>query len=267
MGAASLAVIGVLLAVSGRVSVAGVALGLAVACKQWAVLAILPAMAAAPRGWLRIGVWAVVVGTAATLPMLLGKPDFATAQVGAAHAGSIFRSQTWLWPLGIVEDDGVFGPRSAPGWLAPLSRPIIVGMALPLTALWWRLGDRARRHDALLLLALLFLLRCTLDPWNVDYYFLPCALSLATWELCDGRRLPVVGLCAALLPFVAFRSLPWSYGDSLFVLNAAMTIPLAGWLLWRISGRRVSAAEEHEGEPERVPAARGQVAAAGALRP
>jgi hypothetical protein len=267
VGAASLAVAGVLLAVSGRATSAGLVLGLAAACKQWAILAILPAMAACPRAWLRIPVTAAAVGAAATLPVLLGKPDFAAAQASAASAGAIFRSQTWLWPLGVTDHDGLFGPTSAPAWLAQLSRPLIVGLSLPLTALWWRLGDRTRAHDALLVLALLFLLRCTLDPWNVDYYFLPCALSLAAWEITDGRRLPIAGLCAALLPFVAFRALPIAYGDELFVLNAAMTVPLAGWMLWRISGRRASAAVEHEREAERVPAPRGQVAAAGALRP
>jgi hypothetical protein len=267
IGAASLAVGGVLLAVSGRATPAGLVLGLAVACKQWAVLAILPAMAATPRGWLRIPVVAVVVGVAATLPVLLGKPDFAATQAGAAGTGAIFRSQTWLWPLGIADHDGLFGPRSAPAWLSQLSRPLIVALALPATALWWRLGDRSRSHDALLVLALLFLLRCTLDPWNVDYYFLPCALSLAAWEVADGRRLPVVGLCATLLPFVAFRALGAGYGDGLFALNAALTAPLAGWMLWRISGRRASAPVEHEREAERVPAPGGQVAAAGALRP
>ena len=46
-------------------------------------------------------------------------------------------------------------------------------MALPLSLLAWR-----RRSDPLLLLALLFVLRCVLDPWNTAYYALPAIIAL-----------------------------------------------------------------------------------------
>ena len=73
------------------------------------------------------------------------------------------------------------GYRTAPAWVGIVSHPLIVAVSLPLTALAWR---RARRgqSDALLLLALLLLLRCVLDTWDTVYYPIPFVLALLAWE-------------------------------------------------------------------------------------
>ena len=39
----------------------------------------------------------------------------------------------------------------------------------------------------MLLLALVLLLRCALDPWNNLYYRLPFLLALMAYEVCSGR--------------------------------------------------------------------------------
>ena len=67
-----------------------------------------------------------------------------------------------------------------------------------------RLGER----DALLLLALLLLLRCMLDTWDTGYYMLPFLLALFSWEICgESRRPPVLALVAAVLPWIALHKL------------------------------------------------------------
>ena len=67
-----------------------------------------------------------------------------------------------------------------PPWLAPLTRPLIVGLGIVLAVAWWLRGGASRnRDDALLVLALALLLRCMLDPWDLVYYRLPLVVALA----------------------------------------------------------------------------------------
>jgi hypothetical protein len=47
------------------------------------------------------------------------------------------------------------------------------------------------RENALALLALLLLLRCMLDPWDVVYYPLPFAIALLSWETLVRGRAPL----------------------------------------------------------------------------
>src|ERR1019366_1489737 len=70
----------VLLASRGRPLLAGLLLGLAIATKQWALLAILPVLIVCERDRLRL--LAVAVGVAALLlvPMLIGDPSLFLAQ-------------------------------------------------------------------------------------------------------------------------------------------------------------------------------------------
>ena len=117
------------------------------------------------------------------LPLLLAAAPSASPG-GAVHTNEIFQPWQVWWFLGgtgevIRGADGVVkeGYRAAPGWLSPISHPLIVAVALPLSLLAWR-----RRSDPLLLLALLFVLRCVLDPWNTAYYVLPAIIALVTWE-------------------------------------------------------------------------------------
>ena len=114
--------------------------------------------------------------------------------------------------------------------MSAISHPLIVGLALPLAWLHKRCGTR--REDALALLALLFLARCALDPWNIHYYHLPLVLTVLAWEVERRRALPVLSLATVALVWLSFF-LPGShYGDGLFLLYMAWVIPLAGLLLW-----------------------------------
>ena len=104
------------------------------------------------------------------------------------------------------------GYRLAPEWLSPLTHPLIAMLVVPLSALWARTRGWAPRIDGeqvLLLLALLLLLRCVLDPWNTSYYELPFLLSLVAWEaLCRPERPPVLALAASLIVWVTFQEAP-----------------------------------------------------------
>ena len=75
---------------------------------------------------------------------------------------------------------------------------------------WWlRSGPDRNRDDVLGVLALVFLLRCMLDPWDLVYYHLPLVVSLAAWEARRGRSLPVLAVVAsagAWLTFVVYAA-------------------------------------------------------------
>lgn len=234
--AACAAIIGVLNARSGRITVAGVLIGLGIVLKQWPILALLPAMAVAPRRPWQVAAVAAPLAAAMLLgPTLLRD----TAEVGGGlqtSAGDIWRSHQIFWPLGIDNPDpGALRPKLPPEWFVSLPRLIIVGMSLPLTALWWRHRRRGGgdRDDVLLLLALLFLGRCLFEPWNNDYYHLPFLLTLAAWEVVRGRGAPVLALIATAMTWFSFYI--WtkieSYGDATYIMYMAWTLPLAFFLL------------------------------------
>ena len=90
-----------------------------------------------------------------------------------------------------------------PSWLGQVTHPLIVGLAVPLSILvYWR---NRTREAALPLIAILFLLRCALDPMDNAYYHVPLLLALLALEvLCTKRQLPVVTLLTAGLLWLTF---------------------------------------------------------------
>jgi hypothetical protein len=235
--AAALCVGAVLAALRERELLAGVLLGLAIATKQWALLAVLPALLAAPRRRLPMLAVAGAIAAALTVPLMVANMDrFGTVAEGAAGQTTGGASTTpWniWWPLADLTELPRFGERwMAPAWVATVSHPLIVIAAVPLSALLWLRRDR-RRDDALLLLALLFLLRCLLDNWSNDYYHAPFFLSLLAWETVRRPGIPRLSLAVAILLGISF----WPeqtriFADSadsaglLFGLYMAWTLPL-----------------------------------------
>src|SRR3954471_10955727 len=153
---------------------AGALLGLAIANKPWAVLAAIPVAVIAPeRRALLLG---VAGATAAVIlgPLLLaGGEEVRKAGSAAPNSNQIFQPWQVWWFLGehghVVR--GAFGVkpdyRAAPGWIGHVGRPIVVLVPVALSLfLATRLKERPW-HDGLLLLVLVLLLRCVLDPWNV----------------------------------------------------------------------------------------------------
>src|SRR5205807_3131912 len=94
------------------------------------------------------------------------------------------------------------GYRTPPGWVNQVAHPLIVATMLPLTLLCVRVRRRAgprAPQDALLLLALLLLVRCVLDPWDISYYSLPFLIAFLVWEALTHGRPPVFALLASVL--------------------------------------------------------------------
>jgi hypothetical protein len=233
----------VLAALRARVLPAAVLLGLALATKQWAVIAVLPVLAAAPVR--RVRLFAVAAGLALllTVPLMLGNPgSFSGATEQAAWAGERVHPFNAVWPLAPPEDrvisigdgDSLITVKVLPSWLAGLMHPLIVLLAAPLTALWWT-SRRRFPDDVLALLALLFLLRCLLDPVNNAYYHVPFLLSLVAWEGLTRRGAPVVSLlCGAAIYYAIYKA---GWVEDIAARNALYllaTLPAGVWLAARL---------------------------------
>src|SRR4051794_13239443 len=229
----ALCVAAVLTATARRPGWAGLLLGLAVANKGWAVLAIGPVLIALPAGRWRAVAIAGAIAAVFTLPLLLAAPASATPH-GASASGAMFHPWQVWWFLGDL-DLPVPGPdpriaRSAPAWLSPLPHPLIAALAVPLSALAAR-----RRAAPLLLLALLLLLRCVLAPWNNTYYVLPCVLALAAWEPMRPRRPPLLALATVVATFITMeRIFDVAPLDVVAACYLAWSLPLAALLAWRL---------------------------------
>ena len=240
-----------LLSATSRPLLAGVLVGLAVANKPWALVAVPVVLAAVPD--LRTVRTALVAGAVALLvvsPLLLFGGSFVENTATASSTGDIFHPWQVWWFLG---DGGSMlgqpGPgglllRRPPEWLMPLTRPVVLAVPILLAAVWWwrrRAGAGVDPGAALLLLALVLHLRCLLDPWNVGYYALPALLALATWEgLYRTDRPPVLTLASVALNWLTFETLFAHAGaDVLSLAYLAWALPLAGWMAHELFGSSI----------------------------
>jgi hypothetical protein len=237
---AVLCVAAVLCALSDRPGWAGLLLGLAVANKAWAVLAVGPVLLALESGRIKALVIAGSVAGAVLAPLLL---QSGTAGHGVASAagptGALFHPFQLWWFLGAHGGAAgtPLGPpagyRLAPGWLSSLAHPAIALMGAPLTLAVWR--AKRPRTDALGLLTLLFLLRCLLDPWDNVYYQLPFLIALLVWEVHAGRRAPLLSLTMTLVVWVTFMLAPDRLvPDGQAVLYLAWALPLTALVAVRV---------------------------------
>jgi hypothetical protein len=272
---ACLCVAAVLLSAAERPLWAGVLLGLAVANKEWALLAAGPVLLALPpRRRLPCAAGALAVASAVLAPLALaGSGGFAAASRAAATpAGTIFQPWQIWWFLGhhgaLVH--GLFGApkpgyRIGPAWTSAIAHPLILVVGVVLAAALWlrqRPGARVDARTALLALALLMLLRCVLDTWDTEYYLLPFVLALLAWEVGGPReRAPVLALSSTVLAWVTFQWLPTRVSPD---LQAAVfliwSLPLAAALARRLllsGGSREQSSSGAEGEPGGVLTRRG----------
>jgi Glycosyltransferase family 87 len=241
---ACLCVAAVLLASEERGLWAGVALGLAFANKEWALLGAGPVLLALPaHRRAACAAVAVGVGAAVLAPLALVRSGgfvTATRATAAAPSGIFQPWQVW-WFFGehgaLVH--GAFGVakpgyRIALGWTETISHPLVVlaGLA-PSLGLWLRgRGARAGVRSALLALALAMLLRCVLDTWDTEYYLLPFVLAVLAWEVCAPvARPPVIALSVSVLAWLSFQWLPEQVSpDVQAALFLAWALPLAAVL-------------------------------------
>jgi hypothetical protein len=212
-----LCVVAVLAACSGRATLAGLVLGVAIASKSWALVAVAPVLVALPaHRWRAL----LVAGAAAALilaPLVVaGFHHFVSTNHGASTTGTIFHpTQVWWFTgsLGRVAHDSHghvrLGYRYPPSWLGAIPHPLIVALSVPMALLWWRRRKAAAsRRDVLLLLALVLLARCVLDPWNNVYYALPFLLALLCCEALVLRTAPVLTLASSAAFWAIFQWMP-----------------------------------------------------------
>ena len=231
-----------------RPLLAAVLVGLAVANKPWALVAVPVVVAAVPAP--RTARTALVSGAVALVvvsPLVLFGGSFVENTAVAAGTGGIFHPWQVWWFIGeggaMLEPLGPGGLllRRPPEWLMPLTRPLLLAVPSLLAAVWWwRRGKDARVDPgaALLLLALVLHLRCLLDPWNIGYYALPALLALAAWEgLFRTDRPPILTLAFLALNWLTFDMLfTQASADVLSIAYLGWALPLAGWMAWRVFG-------------------------------
>jgi hypothetical protein len=100
-----------------------------------------------------------------------------------------------------------------------LTNALIVALVLALSAAWW-FSPRRTPDDALALLALLFLVRCVVDPVDNASHHVPFLLSLLAWEGLVRRRLPLVSILTSATIYFAI-------GNDFYL---AAILPVATWL-------------------------------------
>jgi hypothetical protein len=225
---AVLCVGGVALAANGNVGWAGLLIGLAVINKPWALVAVPVALVVMPsdrrRGLLVIAATAGAVMIPITLVRAHGlSAGSAGAQLGT-QSGTIFNPPQLLW---------FFGPHS---WIVSHARQAIIFISVACAALWWAVRARVRPSrdlgtDALLLLALVLLLRAALDPWDNLYYHVPFLFALVAYEVRSGRMpLLTIMYTFVLLIFVPIGSVPHMSPDLRAAVYAVIVVPTIGFM-------------------------------------
>jgi hypothetical protein len=241
----------VLAAVSGRAGWAAVLLGVALATKQWAVLA-LPAVVLAVDAPVvkRVVATTVAVYVAIMIPMAIGDPgrfaDTLTAPGTTAH-GLVGTDSNWF-QIAAHDDRRIFdgvehitiAHRRLPHVVESASHPFIALLAAGLAILLWRRRQQRDAASIFQLLALIFLVRCLLDPVTNDYYHLPFLAALALSEVLSERRLPILTLLAtaAFLPDFGIDVTAFGWANAFYL---AWSIPLTAWLAMSLYRKRVPA--------------------------
>jgi alpha-1,6-mannosyltransferase len=216
---AVLCIAAVLVAMRGRPLWAGVLLGLAIANKEWAIVAVGPVLVALPGGRIKAMITTGGVAAAVLAPFVLfGSSAGSAVSVAGSHTGQLFNPWQFWWFLGShahpvrdVAGHVKAGYRVPPGWVSEFARQLIVGItaAVVLLYAWARRGRRrVAPNDALLLLALVLLLRCALDPWDFTYYSIPFLITLVVWEALTFDRPPVLALTASFLAWFTLQEAP-----------------------------------------------------------
>jgi Glycosyltransferase family 87 len=250
--AAALCVAAALAVAGRRFWIGGMLLGLAIATKQWAIVAVLPVALMAPAGRLRVAVTAGAVATALALPLAAGDPGrlstianeasqtlrapatspwapFATAHRAAYYlGGNVFKVTTTYW---------------LPDSVGRLPRPLIIVTTAFLAVLFWRRRQRSG-EPVLGLLALCFLLRAVLDPISPGYYYAPFLIALTAWEGLDTRRVPALGVSCAGTLWLLFET-----SHDVEALTHERPLVTALYVVWALAATSVIARRVYERRP------------------
>jgi hypothetical protein len=257
---------------------AGALLGLAVANKEWALVAAGPVLLAVPPGRARARAAAGACAACALVlaPLLLVRSGSFTSNTAAAAVPSgsiIFKPWQIWWFLGqhralLPGPSGALahGYRAGPAWTSVVSHPLILLVAAAIAvALWSRTRGRALGEpQALLALALLLLLRCLLDTWDEAYYPLPFLLGLLAWDATrDTPHPPLLALAGSALVWFSFTWLELhATPDVQATVFLAWSLPFAAWLGMRLRADTAPARAHASGDDRELARQPGQDLAA-----
>jgi hypothetical protein len=249
---AVLCVAAVLAALRGNVNWAGVLLGLAIANKAWALVAIGPVLVALPAQRIRGLVIAAGVAGLLLAPIAIASASvkIASNRITVNDAGTIFYPQQIWWFLGTpgrwlpaMRGQILHGFRLPPTWLQGRAHLLIVWIGLPLT--WLAARRRMPRENALALLALLLLARCMLDPWDLVYYPLPFAIALLSWETLVRGRAPIGAAVVSAAAWAIFEYGPLHLSANQialsFLIPSVCALGAIGFVVYRRAPAEVSA--------------------------
>jgi glycosyl transferase family 87 len=237
---AVLCVAAALAAGARRPLLAGLLLGLALANKPWAVIAVVPLLAILPDRRPRMLAAAGATCLLVMLPLLVGGNAVEAAKA-VAQGSVIFQPWQIWWFLGEHGETvtGIYGSypdhRNIPTWLAGHERQLVLAIVVGTSLV---LLPRVRRRgwpDGLLLLTFALQVRCLVDTWNVSYYAVPFVIALVTWELHAFRRPPVLSLAVTLCAWLSLVWLPrYALPDVQALAYLAWAVPLTGLLAARL---------------------------------
>jgi hypothetical protein len=232
---------------------AGVLFGLALATKQWTVIALAPiALAVVVCGLerARFALIALAVAAAAAMPFFFADPG---GLIGVQRQASRTDTASWqpaspfsVWyPFAtsrIVHIRPLDGKtevqvRPVPDWVAAIAKKLIVLLPFLLAVPLFLRRDRLGATDPLLFLAFVFLLRSLLDPVDNPYYHLPFLFALLTWEGLSRRGIPAL----AFFTFFVWDLQPmfkdlvaWQPYTAYAVVYFAWTLPILFWMALRL---------------------------------
>ena len=242
--AAGLCIGGVVAATRKRPALAGILLGLALATKLWAWLAFLPALIVVARGErIRFAAWFGAAAALFVLPMLAGDPGRFLAQIHhySVPGNGLTPSNIW-WTYGHEAGlDVSQGIRGAPTYALPsllgkMSHILVLAVSLGLTAIYWVKRRDRDPLDILLLVALIFLLRCMLDPLTYSYHHIPFFVALLSYEGLRRRGLPWVSMFVSAFVWVMTHKIaPMDDPTLLNRFYLAWAVPAATYLTFAIA--------------------------------
>jgi Glycosyltransferase family 87 len=200
---AALIVLAVCALGDARVLLGGTLLGFAVATKQWALLPVIPVLAAASSRRVVAATTAGAVAAVLTLPLLLANAGrFAEVSRSVSAAPPLVSPASIWWPLSAGRPSlpgsyAGFGESwTAPAWLGSSSHWLIVLVSLAIGAAFVLRRPRPQLSPALDAVAFILLLRCLLDPADNVYYHAPFLAAVVAAEASRGPRAPVVSIVA-----------------------------------------------------------------------
>ena len=263
---ASFAVGALLAAGQRRLVLAAVLAGLAVATKQWALLIVCPALLVLERERIRAALLMLAVAAGTTLPLVIGNfTAFRYTLNYIATAQGVTTNMSWLYPFSpakVVRLSYIFGgarnvnAHTVLAIVAELDHPLIIWLGVAIPFLVWLFRGRELSVEAMLLaVALVFVLRCALDPETEPYYHLALLFTLVALDATAGRRIPLAGLAGAAGAFTVLDRFPSYFSvQAVNLIYIATTLIAAALLVRALRGATPATATPGAGLELELPA-------------